>query len=109
MKSDIIPSRKAMSASLFSIRITWIPRKLRGIHVIRIENKEADIAFLEGIISLFIHVKKLIETLVRVVVVAQGGTKLYAGIEQCFIGRLKLLHQILWTLRSVNVVAQHNH
>src|SRR5216683_502229 len=85
------------------------PCQLLGIHVIRIENEEADIAFLEGIVLLSIHVKKLIETLVGLVVVAQTGTKLYAGIEQRLIGRLKLLRQITWTLTSINVVAEHYH
>ena len=85
------------------------PRKLLRIHVIRIENKETDIAFFEGIVLLSIHVKELIETLVGVIVVAQGGVKLYAGIDQCLIGRLELLYQGLWTFMSVNVVAQHNY
>src|SRR5260370_15115373 len=85
------------------------PRQLLGIHVIRIENKEADIAFLEGIVLLSIHVKKFIETLVWIVVIPQTGTKLYAGIEQRLIGRLKLLRKIPWTLTSINVVAEHNH
>src|SRR5947199_10700473 len=76
------------------------PRKLLRIHVIRIENKETDIAFFEGIVLLSIHVKELIETLDGVIVVDQGGVKLYAGTDQCLIASLELLYQRLWTCMS---------
>ena len=67
------------------------PRQLLRIQVIAIESKEMDIAFLEGIVLLPIHVKEFVETLIGIVMVTQGSVKLHACIQQRLIGDLELL------------------
>ncbi len=46
------------------------PRQLFGVHVIAVERKEAHVAFLEGVVVRSVHVKKLVETLVRIIMIA---------------------------------------
>src|ERR1039457_51882 len=84
------------------------PRQFLGIQVIGIENEEMDIAFLEGIVLLPIHVKEFIETLIRIVMVTQSRVKLHACIQQRLIRDLELLLQLGRTPTSDNVVAQHD-
>jgi hypothetical protein len=46
------------------------PRQLFGVHVIAVEREKAHVAFLEAVVVRSVHVKKLVETLVRIIVIA---------------------------------------
>ena len=60
------------------------------VHVIAVQNEEADIAFLVGVVFLSVHVEELVEPLVGSIVVSQSRVEVYARIEQDLIGLFEL-------------------
>ena len=85
------------------------PRQLLRIQVRAVQNEEVDVAFLEGMISLPVHVEEFVEALIGIVVVSQSRVELYTRVQKRFIRDLELLLKVERTLASVNVVAQHQH
>src|SRR5579871_1840172 len=84
------------------------PLQLVGVHVIAIQGEELGVPPLERIITFAVHVKRLIKALVGIVVVPQRGIEFYAGGKQRLIRVLKLFLEVVGTLASIEVIAQHN-
>src|SRR6185503_123623 len=87
---------------------TLEPVELLAIHVVRIEDEKLDVALRERIKALTVHVERFVEALVGIVVVAERGVELDAGIEQRLVRHLELLLKVLWSLSAVDVVANHD-
>ena len=95
------------------------PVELRLVQVIGVEREEAHAPLgqlrqpalgpPEGVVALTSHVEGLVETLVRVVVIAEDGMEHDACIEQRFIGCLELGPHVLGAIGPVDVVAEHEH
>jgi hypothetical protein len=49
------------------------PFELSGVHVGAIQRKELNTTFFDRVVSPAVHVKRLVEAFVRIVVVAEGG------------------------------------
>ena len=85
------------------------PLQLLGIEVVAVESEEVNIALLERIVLLAVHIEKFIEALIGIVMVPERSVKLDAGIEQGLVGDLELLLQVGWSFAPVDVVSQHDH
>ena len=103
MKKTDFPVRSGSGQSLFE------PSHLFGIEIGSINGKELYIAFLEGIVSLAIHVEEFVEALIGIVVVAEGRIKLHPRIDQRLIRDLKLFLHIKRALTPVDVVSEHDY
>ena len=91
------------------LQLLFQPIELFGVHVVAVENEETDTAFLESVIVCSVHIKKLVEALVRIVVVAQRRVELDAGIQQQLVWYLELLFKIFGAAAAVDVVTEHDH
>ena len=85
------------------------PGELLGVHVIAIQNEEADISFFVSVITFAIHVEGFVEALVWIIVIAEAGVERYAGVEQRFVGHLKFLLEIFRFAAAVNIIAEHDY
>ena len=95
------------------------PVELGFVQVGGVEGEEAHAAFgqlrdpafgrPEGVVTLASHVEELVETLVRVVVVAEGGTEHDSGVEERLVGRLELVRHFRWRVGTDDVVSHHDH
>src|SRR5688572_22231145 len=104
MEEHDLPSRAARRQLLVE------PVELCLVDVVAVEREETDaILRLETIEALAVHVERLVVPLQGgVVMVAERGIELYAGIEQWFIRDLKLLLEVARVLAAIEVVAQHD-
>ncbi len=85
------------------------PRDLRLVHVVAVEREETDapLGRLERVVPLAVHVERLVEALVRVVVVPERGIELHAGVEQGLVRPFEFIGEIAWRLAAIQVVAEH--
>ena len=80
------------------------------VHVIAVQRKKLHVTLLEGVISLSIHVERLVQTFdVGIVVVPQRGIELDARVQQRLVWHFKLLRKITRIVPAVNIVAKHDH
>ena len=66
-------------------------------------------AGLEGVVALAVHVERLVEPLVGVVVIPERGVELHARVEQRLVRLLELLDVVPRAAAAVQVVAEHQH
>ena len=95
------------------------PVELRLVQVGGVEGEEAHAAFgqlrdpafgrPEGEVTLASHVEELVEALVRVVVVAEGGTEHDSGVEERLVGGLELVRHVRRRVGPDDVVSHHDH
>src|SRR5215831_5123538 len=77
------------------------PSQLIGVHVSAIECEETRFDLLEAVIALAVHIERLVEALVGIIVIAQRSVKLYTGIEQGFVGVFEFQLEVLGSLPAV--------
>jgi hypothetical protein len=104
MKEHDLPSRAARCQLLVE------PVELCLVDVVAVEREEPDaIPRSETIEALAVHIERLVVPLQGgVVMVAERGIELYAGIQQWFIRNRKLLIEVARPLAAVDVVAHHD-
>src|SRR6187200_2763654 len=98
MKEHDLPARAARGQLLVE------PVELCLVDVVTVQREEPDVILrLETIEALSVHVERLVVSLHRgVVMVAERGVELYAGIQQWFIRNRKLLIEVARFLAAID-------
>src|SRR5262249_5292393 len=68
---------------------------------------ETTVSFGEGIILGSAHVKQLIETLVRTIVIPKRSVELHVQTEQRSVGTFEFIFKVAGATATINIVSQH--
>ena len=85
------------------------PLKLRGVHVVAIQDEELSVTLFERVITLAIHIEGLIPGLVGVIMISQAGVELDTSVEEGLVRSFKFQLKVSGLVPSVDVVAHHGH
>src|SRR5438445_11428592 len=81
------------------------PRQLLWVHIVAIQCEEGRVTPAEIVIPLAVHVERLVETLIRAIMIAQTGIKLDSRVQQRSVWVLELSREIGLPLAAVKIVA----
>src|SRR6266849_7343221 len=90
-------------------QLRFQPGELLRVHVIAVQDEEAYVARLEGVVGRALHIEKLVKALVGIVVVVQCRIELDTGSQQRLVRGLEFFFEIARAAAAVDVVAQHDH
>src|SRR4051812_34036872 len=83
------------------------PIELLAVHIITVQRKEFRLADFEAVVTLSSHVERLVEALIRTVVIAKGSVELHAGIEKRLVRILEFGFEVGGRVAAIDVIAEH--
>jgi len=83
------------------------PQPLLVVEVVAVQHEEACVALRKGVVAFAAHVERLIETVARIVVVAECRVEANARVEQRPVRPFEFQHEVPRRLSAIDVVAEH--